>query len=231
MTHMRDRWVAERIRRSRQSILLLGPRQVGKSTLCHALAPDLYIDLADQAVFLSYSKDPGRLRRELAALPEARLVVIDEAQRVPTLLNTVQSLIDARPRRLRFVMTGSSARRLKRGGANLLPGRIILERLDPLCVGELRDATDVDRGMRLGMLPGIYWGDDEASEVLGTYADVYLREEVQAEALTTNIGGYARFLDTIAAASGQWINYSKLASDAEIPKETLRRFIDEAKRT
>ncbi|MFN8642715.1 MAG: AAA family ATPase [Candidatus Binatia bacterium] len=222
---MRDRLVGERIRKSKQSILLLGPRQVGKSTLCRALEPGLYIDLADQATFLAHSKDAGLLRRELAAHAQARLVVIDEAQRVPTILNTVQSLIDASGKRLRFIITGSSARKLKRGGANLLPGRLILERLDPLSIAEIRENADLTRCMQLGMLPGIYDGGHEAIDVLGTYADVYLREEVQAEALTTNIGAYARFLDTIAAASGQWINYSKLASDAEIPKETLRRFI------
>lgn len=225
MTHVRDREVASRLRARRHSTLLLGPRQVGKSTLCRALDPDLYVDLADQSTFLDHSKDPGLLRRELAARPGVRLVVIDEAQRIPALLNTVQSLIDASDHRLRFVLTGSSARKLKRGGANLLPGRIVLEHLDPLHIGEIDDELDLDRALQVGMLPGIYWGGDEASELLGSYAQVYLREEIQAEALATNIGAYARFLDTIAAASGQWINYSKLASDAEIPKETLRRFV------
>ena len=74
------------------------------------------------------------------------------------------------------------------------------------------------------MLPGIYWGDDEAADILGTYGEVY-REEIQAEAATRNLGGYARFLDTIALASGQWLNYSKLSSDVEVPKETVRRFV------
>lgn len=206
-------------------MLLLGPRQVGKSTLCRGLAPDVYLDLADQRLYLDHAKDAGLLRRQLEAQAAARLVVIDEAQRLPSILNTVQSLIDSSSRRLRFVLTGSSARKLKRGGANLLPGRIVLERLDPLCAGEIAEKVDLDRAMRLGMLPGIYWGDDEAGELLGTYAEVYLREEIQAEAATTNLGGYARFLDAIAAASGQWLNYTKLASDAEIPKETLRRFV------
>jgi len=208
----------------KSNVLLLGPRQVGKSTLCRSLGAALYVDLADEASFLGYAKDPARLRREVEALPPRSLVVVDEVQRVPSLLNTVQSLVDRAGRTVRFVLTGSSARKLRRGGANLLPGRIILEHLDPLSVLETGD-VDWDRALRLGMLPGIYWGDDEAAEVLGTYGQVYLREEIQAEAATRNLGGYARFLDTIALASGQWVNYSKLSSDVEVPKETVRRFV------
>jgi len=221
---MRERLLARRIRAIRSNVLLLGPRQVGKSTICRSLGARLYVDLADEAVFLAHAKDPGRLRREVDALPVGALVVVDEVQRVPALLNTVQSLIDRGGRRIRFVLTGSSARKLRRGGANLLPGRVILEHLDPLNVHET-DAVDWDRALRLGMLPGIYWGDEEAVDVLGTYGEVYLREEIQAEAATRNLGGYARFLDTIALASGQWINYSKLSSDVEVPKETVRRFV------
>jgi len=222
---MRVREVATRIFRSRKSILLLGPRQVGKSTLCRTLGADLYVDLADESEFLSFAKDPSRLKREVQALPGKSLIVIDEIQRIPALLNTVQSLIDRSAGELRFVVTGSSARKLKRGEANLLPGRVILERMDPLAVGELGETLDLERALQVGMLPGIYWGEDEAAEVLGTYAEVYLREEIAAEALAKNLGSYARFLDVMAVASGQWINYSKLSSDTEIPKETFRRFV------
>jgi predicted AAA+ superfamily ATPase len=225
MTHVRDRTVGRRLAEGRSSVLLLGPRQVGKSTLCRALRPDLYLDLADEREFLSAAKDAGRLRREVEALARPALVVVDEVQRVPALLNTVQALLDRSRGRLRFVLTGSSARKLRRGGANLLPGRVILERLDPLTVGEAGDRFDLDRALQLGMLPGIYWGDAEAAEILGTYAEVYLREEIQAESAVRDLGSYARFLDVIAVASGQWLNYSKLSSDTEIPKETIRRFV------
>ena len=221
---MRPRMLAGRLATTKSSVLLLGPRQVGKSTICRGLGARLYVDLADEAVFLGYAKDPARLRREVDALPAGSLVVVDEVQRVPALLNTVQSLVDRAARRIRFVLSRSSARKLRRGGANLLPGRVILEYLDPLNVLETED-VDWDRALRLGMLPGIYWGDEEAAEILGTYGEVYLREEIQAEAATRNLGGYARFLDTIALASGQWLNYSKLSSDAEVPKETVRRFV------
>jgi len=221
---MRDRLIARRLAAGKASVLLLGPRQVGKSTLCRALAPALYVDLADEREFLSFAKDPGLLRRQVEALATPAVIVIDEIQRVPALLNTVQSLLDRARGRLRFVLTGSSARRLKRGGANLLPGRVVLERLHPLSVLEI-ERVDLDRALRLGMLPGIYWGDEESTELLGTYAEVYLREEIQAEGAARDLGSYARFLDVMAVVSGQWLNFSKISSDTEIPKETIRRFI------
>ncbi len=225
MTHMLDRLLLTRILASRASVLLLGPRQVGKSTLCRRLGADLYVDLADEAEFLSFAKDPSRLRREVEALGKKGLVVIDEIQRVPSLLNTVQSLVDVSDRKYRFVLTGSSATKLKRGGANLLPGRMIMERMDPLSVLEIEGKFELERALRIGMLPGIFHGGSDATELLGTYAEVYLREEILAQAATRNIGAYARFLDAVAAMSGQWINYSKLASDTEIPKETIRRYV------
>jgi uncharacterized protein len=228
MAYVRDRLMARRLAVGKTSVLLLGPRQVGKSTLCRALEPALYVDLADEREFLSFAKDPALLARQVGTLALPAVVVIDEIQRIPSLLNTVQSLLDRSRGRLRFVLTGSSARKLRRGGANLLPGRIVLERLHPLSVGELTDLAepvDLDRALRLGMLPGIYWGGEEAAEILGTYADVYLREEIQAEGAARDIGSYARFLDVMAVMSGQWLNYSKISSDAEIPKETIRRFV------
>jgi predicted AAA+ superfamily ATPase len=222
---MLDRALGSRLRASRTSTLLLGPRQVGKSTLCRSLHPDRIIDLADEGQFLGYAKDPGRMREELAAMHGRTLVLIDEVQRVPSLLNTVQTILDDPDQDVRFLLTGSSARKLKRGQANLLPGRIILEHLDPLLWFELGDAFDLSRALQVGMLPGIYLGGEESIPILETYVEVYLREEIRAEALTKNVGGYARFLDVAAVTSGQWLNYSKIASDSEIPKETIRRFV------
>lgn len=221
--HMFDRMIRARLARANKSVLLLGARQVGKSTLARQLAPDVIIDLADEATFQGYAKAPDRLRREVMALAARSVIMIDEVQRLPSLLNTVQSLLDQRPAH-RFILTGSSARKLKRGGANLLPGRVVLEHLDPLLLSEIGDAFDLDRALQVGMLPGIYSDVASGHEVLETYAMVYLREEVQAEAVVRDVGSYARFLDLAAEQSGLWINYSKLASDAEIPKETVRRF-------
>lgn len=218
---MLDRLLANRLRQGNKNVLLLGPRQVGKSTLVSSLNPDLTINLADEAFFIRYSKDPARFSREIRALKKKSLVFVDEIQRVPSLLNTLQALIDEKVPH-RFILSGSSARKLKRGGANLLPGRIVLEYLDPLSIWELKNNFDLSKALQVGMLPGMYLNPD--AEILSTYATVYLREEIQAEATAKNIGSYARFLDLAAEASGSWINYSKISNDAEIPKETIRRY-------
>jgi predicted AAA+ superfamily ATPase len=222
---MRDRLLSGRISGSRKNILLLGPRQVGKSTLCRTLAPLRVIDLADEEVFLAHAKDAGRLKRELAAAEPSGLIVIDEVQRLPSVLNTIQSLVDDPSSSFRFVLTGSSARKLKRGGANLLPGRIILEYMDPFTYAEVKDAFELSRALQVGMLPGIYLGGEESLAILDTYVEVYLREEIRVEALVRNLGDYARFLDMAAMLSGQWLNYSKISLDTEIPKETIRRYV------
>ena len=223
---MRDRIIKARILKTKKSILLLGPRQVGKSTLCRELKPDFAIDLADEEVFLSHSKDPGLLKRLLAAQPQAQTVFIDEIQRIPQLLNTIQALLEApaHPQR-KFILTGSSARKLRRAGTNLLPGRVLFEWLDPLMLSEIGNQFDLDRALSIGALPGVFFDLEEGTQILSSYVEIYLREEIRAEALVRNLGGFARFLDVIALASGQWLNYSKLAGDTEIPKETIRRFV------
>jgi uncharacterized protein len=223
MTYMLDRILVARLRSAKRPVLLLGARQVGKTTLLRALPVQRMIDLADESQFLTYARDPARLIRELRALKKKGLVAIDEVQRIPKLLNSVQVLIDE-DLGFRFLLTGSSARKLKRGHANLLPGRILLEHLDPLTAEELGDAFDVERALQVGCLPGIFLDREAGVELLDAYAATYLREEIQAEAIARDVGSYSRFLDVAAACSGQWINYSKLASDSEIPKETIRRY-------
>lgn len=159
--------------------MLLGPRQVGKSTLCRSLNPTLSINLADEELFFAYAKEPGRLKRELAVLEPNALVLIDEVQRVPALLNTVQLILDEGATPPRFLLTGSSARKLKRGNANLLPGRILLEHLDPLSYLEMGESFDLKTALQVGTLPGIYLehrrGALDAMAVLESYVAVYLR--------------------------------------------------------
>lgn len=222
---MQVRLAQTHLQGSKRHILLLGPRQVGKSTLLKALQPDRYLNLADEALFLAHAKDPGLLRREVEALSRPSLVVVDEVQRVPRLLNTLQALMDDLPLKHRYLLSGSSARKLKAGGANLLPGRIVVEHLPPLTVFEAGEDFQVERALQIGMLPGVYLDPEGGTDVLGTYADTYLREEIRGEAVVREIGSYARFLDVMALTSGQWLNYSKLSSDTEIPKETFRRFV------
>jgi len=220
---MQVRSILSRLQKTTSSLLLLGPRQVGKSTLIQALRPTLSINLMDEALFLRYTKAPDLLIREIQALKKSALIAIDEVQRVPRLLNQIQLLIDGKKGH-QFLLSGSSAMKLKRGHANLLPGRIIVENMGPLSFWELKEKFSLEKALRIGTLPGIYLNPKEALPLLESYGQTYLREEIQAEAVTRSLGAYARFLDAAAEASGQWINYSKFSSDAEIPKETLRRF-------
>lgn len=224
MTRMIERFLKNRLASLPKSLLLLGPRQVGKSTLCKALNPDLLINLADESLYTQYLRDPSLLGRRLAAEPEKRRIMIDEVQRIPSLLNTVQAILD-QDHEYNFILTGSSARKLKRGKANLLPGRIFIEHLPPLVFWELGDQFNLEKALTIGCLPEIYL-QPYGPELLESYVTGYLREEIQAEALTKDLGAYARFLDLAAGFSGQYLNYAKLASDSEINKETIRRYID-----
>ncbi len=226
---MFDRALAPILRSSTKSLLVLGPRQVGKSTLLQALDPDLVLNLAHPGTYRDYVSRPEKLEGEIAALRTARpTVLLDEVQRVPALLDLAQVLIDARPRAIRFLLSGSSARKLRRGQANLLPGRIHLHYLHPLLAAEMGSAFDLETVLASGSLPGIVAETDARARAadLRAYADTYLREEIQAEALVRDIGGYARMLDLLAAASGTVLNVRKLCSDAGIAYETARRHVE-----
>ena len=217
------------LRATDRSVLVLGPRQVGKSTLLSSLKPDLSLNLASPRVFRDYASYPERLERELAAAPlTVRTVFLDEVQRVPALLDAVQVSIDESPGRFRFLMSGSSARKLRRAEANLLPGRVHVHRMHPLLASELGEDFGLDRVLAHGTLPGIYAERDRPTREadLRSYADTYLREEVQAEALVRHIGGFGRLLDLVAASSGRILNVQALCRDAGLGYETTRRYID-----
>ena len=225
---MYERLLRPRLLDARRSVLLLGPRQVGKSTLLRTLNPDLALDLAQPETFREFAARPERLSRELAALPAgSQTVLIDEVQRVPALLDAVQVALDERPRRFRFLLSGSSARKLRRGDANLLPGRIHVHHLHPLLERELGDDFDLDTALSSGTLPGICAEPDKELRArdLRSYADTYLREEIQAEALVRDIGGFARLLDLFAASSGKIINARALSQDVGLGYETVRRYL------
>jgi uncharacterized protein len=228
-THMYERVVVRRLSAHRRNVLLLGPRQVGKSTLLTSLQPDLVVNLASLSTFRQFVTDPERLERELLGAPASvRTVLIDEVQRVPALLDGVQAIIDQHPRRFRFLLSGSSARKLRRGHANLLPGRVLVEYLHPLLACELGSDFRIDDALAHGTLPGICAERDAAvrAQDLRSYSDVYLREEIQAEALVRDIGGYARLLDLVAAVAGRVINLHALCGDAGVSYETARRYLE-----
>jgi predicted AAA+ superfamily ATPase len=202
-----------------KSHFLFGPRQTGKTSLVrHTLEGARVYDLLDTTVYLSLSRRPSLLREEITE-PES-LVVIDEIQKLPLLLDEVHLLIEERG--VRFLLTGSSARKLRRGGVNLLGGRARSRRLHPFICNELDD-FDLLRALNHGLLPSIYFSDSP-DEDLAAYAGDYLREEIAAEGLTRNIPAFSRFLDVAAACSGQMINYSAIASEAQVPRSTVQEY-------
>ena len=226
---MYPRNLAKTLCANQRSVLVLGPRQVGKSTLLSSLAPDISLNLASPRVFRDFVGYPERLERELrAAPPEVYTVFLDEVQRVPALLDVVQLFLDEYPDRFRFLLSGSSARKLRRGHANLLPGRIHVHQMHPLLACELGADFDLDRALAHGTLPGVYSEEDSALRAadLRSYADTYLREEIQAEALVRNLGGFSRLLDLMAASSGRILNVRKMCRQAGLGYETTRRYIE-----
>jgi predicted AAA+ superfamily ATPase len=216
----------DHISKKHKSLLLLGPRQTGKSFLLKSLKPDLSINLAKESEYQDHLKHPDLIEKIVIPLTEGKggVVFIDEIQRIPEMMNTVQSLIDDH-KNIVFLLSGSSPRKLRKKEINLLPGRIFSHQLFPLSFWELQKNFDLLKCLTRGGLPEIYlasYGPDLLSE----YIDGYLREEIIAEALVRNVAGFSRFVDLAAAGSWQELNYSKWASDSEIPKETIRRFMD-----
>lgn len=204
----------------RKSLFLFGPRQTGKTALIsHALPSARIYDLLDGEVFLAFSARPTRLGEELG--PEDKLVVLDEIQKLPALLDEVHRLIEKRG--IRFVLTGSSARKLRRGGVNLLGGRAPNRTLHPFIRRELGAEFSLDRALDRGLLPPIYFSDN-AREDLAAYVGNYLKEEIAAEALTRNVPAFSRFLEVAALCHGTILNYSAVASDAQIPPSTVREY-------
>lgn len=214
--------------RSRKSLLLLGPRQTGKSTLMGALSPTITINFAHEPTYLDFLRDARLLEARLNALPGRPTVFIDEVQRIPSILNTIQYLLDSPKNRYRFILTGSSARKLKRGNANLLPGRVHVYHLGPLAGEEIPPDADLASLLSTGTLPGIVCDSDLATrqKTLRSYAGTYLKEEIQAENLTRNIEGFARFLAVAAEYSGKHADFAKMASLAQVPRASAMRFFE-----
>lgn len=224
---MIPRMIQVPMQKTKKSILILGPRQTGKSTLANALNPQLKINLARESEFLQFAGNPDELEQRIRR-SKPKLVMIDEVQRLPGLLNTIQAIVDEKKTDIRFLLTGSSARKLRRGAANLLPGRVILFEMTPLVAAELNYQIDTERVLKFGSLPGIFTEEDdsECANILKSYSATYLKEEIQAEALTRNIEGFARFLKVVGACATTFLDISKLASEAQVPRQTAVRFFE-----
>jgi predicted AAA+ superfamily ATPase len=212
-----------------KSVLLLGPRQTGKTTLINRLNSRRTLSFMRPDVRQRYEKDPGLLIQELEALRGAAgspppLVVLDEVQKVPQLLDAVQDVIDRHV--AQFVLTGSSARKLRRGSnINLLPGRVVALRLDPLTTAEV-PTRSLEEWLLYGGLPAIVQTQDSRHRELdlGTYVTTYLEEEVRAEAAVRNLGAFARFVELAAAESGRIVNMQKLSHDVGVSHTAIRAY-------
>lgn len=206
-----------------KSILLLGPRGTGKSTLLRQSFPDaLYLDLLDLGVYTELLTHPERLEARARAARPSR-IVIDEIQRLPKLLDEVHRLIEGR--RWRFALTGSSARKLRRGGVNLLAGRARTATMHPLTAAELGADFDLAHSVRWGQLPTAYV-DRDAKEYLASYVGTYLREEVQAEALTRNLDTFSRFLVAASFSQASVLSVTTVARDLGLARKTVEGYFE-----
>ncbi|MCX5795358.1 MAG: ATP-binding protein [Elusimicrobia bacterium] len=204
----------------KKSCFLFGPRQTGKTWLIrHTLKGIRTYNLLDNDTFLRLSRSHSIIREECTA--QDSLVVIDEVQKLPSLLDEVHLLIEERG--IRFLLTGSSARKLRRGGVNLLGGRARIRQLHPLSFSELGKSFDLERAVNHGLLPSIYLSDDP-DEDLKTYVGTYLKEEIAAEGLTRNIPAFSRFLEVAALCNGKMVNFANIANDAQVARSTVQEY-------
>ncbi len=207
-----------------RSFFLLGPRGTGKSTRVRAALPRARrFDLLDEDVYHPFLAHPGLLAEELRTIPEGSWVVLDEVQRLPGLLHTVHRFIEER--RLRFALCGSSARKLKREGTDLLAGRALRLEMHPFLPEELGADFSLEAALAHGTLP-VVWTAPARAEALAAYARMYLREEIQAEATVRNLPGFARFLPIAALFHAQVLNASSLARDAGVSRTTVLGYLE-----
>ena len=208
----------------RQSFFLLGVRGVGKSTWARQQFPDaLRIDLLDEGRYQDCLAHPSLFAAELASCVPGSWVVVDEIQRLPNLLNEVHRFIEER--RLKFALLGSSARKLKAAGVNPLAGRALRKAMYALTPAELGGDFDLDAALDSGTIP-LVWVSDERRTVLESYAQLYLREEIRAEALVRNRPGFARFLPIAALYHGEVVNVSGIARDCGVARTTVQGYLD-----
>lgn len=209
------------------SAFVFGPRMTGKTFLLRRLECALFVDLLDPETELDFRHSPRHFWERIAVLPEKSLVIVDEVQKVPALLDYVQKGIEEKG--LRFVLSGSSARKLKRGGANLLAGRALDLHLHPLTAGEIGKDFHLETTLKYGSLPKVIQlildrQLEDAKGVLRAYNTTYIKEEIQAEALTRNVGAFQRFLSVAAQSNGAVIEFANISRECSVPMSTVKEY-------
>ena len=207
-----------------QSYFLFGPRGSGKSTFLKATYPDaFYIDLLKPDIQRKYQSRPETIIEQVHANPSIKIYIIDEIQKVPELLSAIHSLIEEK-KQLQFILTGSSARKLKRTSTNLLAGRVLLRNMHPFLFSELGNYIDFDSALNSGLLPLIYLSENP-QDTLNTYISLYIREEVQYEGFIRNIGNFSRFLEVISFSHASVLNISNVARECAVERKVVENYI------
>ena len=207
-----------------RSFFLFGPRGTGKSTWTQAIFKGaLRIDLLSAEAFRRYAARPERLRELIEANARVKEIIVDEVQKVPSLLPVIHALIEEK-RGLIFIMTGSSSRKLKRTGADLLGGRAVVRAMHPFMAAELSSRFDLERALKYGLLP-LVWEDKDPDDVLRAYAALYVKEEVQAEGLVRSVGNFSRFLETVSFSQAGVLNLSNVARECEVERKTAEGYL------
>jgi len=217
---MLEATVKRLLRAPERSFFLFGPRGVGKSTwLRQAFADAVLVDLLDSALFLELSRDPARIEAIAGRLPEKGWVVLDEIQKVPVLLDEVHRLMEGRG--WRFVLCGSSARKLRRGGVNLLAGRAVTRHMEAFCSAELGDAFDAEQAIEWGTLPLVQFDPKSAPDILSAYANTYIKQEIREEGIVRKLHPFLRFLGIVGQLNGQVVNGANIAREAGVPRSSV----------
>jgi len=208
----------------KKSFFLLGPRGIGKSTFLKQCFPDSkYIDFLNPETFRLYSARPERLYEYVEGNSENRQFILDEIQKVPDILPVVHDLIE-RKKGFQFILTGSSSRKLKRTGVDLLAGRALNCRMHPFTPSELGKEFDLEKSLQLGLLPLVYF-NEEPNETLRSYMGLYIKEEVLAEGLVRNIGNFSRFLEAASFSHGSLLNTSNIARESGVERKTVEGYL------
>ena len=202
------------------SFFLFGPRGVGKTTYLRGVMNDaIFFDLLDASLYLELSQTPGTLEAMIGKRPRDSWVVIDEIQKIPALLDEVHRLIENKG--WKFVLCGSSARKLRRGGVNLLAGRAVTRNLDAFSFAELGHAFDIEFSLEWGLLPKVQTNRDNAADFLSAYVDTYLKEEIKEEGIVRRLPPFLRFIGIAGQLNGQLVNGQNIAREAGVPRSSV----------
>ncbi|MES2201653.1 MAG: DUF4143 domain-containing protein [candidate division FCPU426 bacterium] len=209
-----------------QSHFLFGPRGSGKSTwLRHAYPKALYLDLLDPVLFRELSSRPERLKDEIAKAPVGQPIIIDEVQKAPVLLDVVHQSVEGSGRGKQFILTGSSARKLRRAGVNLLGGRLLWRQFHPYLAAELGPRFDLATAVLTGMLP-LALASKSPEKTLRSYASLYIQQEVREEASVRDLGAFSRFLDAVSLSHGGHLNLTDLSRECSVTRKSVEGYLD-----